>query len=82
MTDRQTKPLNSSWFLEILRTNFQEQISRLEIRELNLIPTSRSMFPKTETGKLRSLLQTTINFGKMTNVLRWAPLNGIALGPS
>ena len=35
--DRQTKPLNSSRFLEILRTNYPEQISRLEIWELNLI---------------------------------------------
>ncbi len=32
--NRQTKPLNSSRFLEISRTNYREQISCLEIREL------------------------------------------------
>ena len=36
--DRQTdKALSSSRFFEISRTNYREQISRLEIRELNLI---------------------------------------------
>ena len=37
MTDRLTKPFYSSRFLEISRSSFREQISRLEIRELNLI---------------------------------------------
>jgi hypothetical protein len=53
MTDRLTKPFKSSQFPKMfLRTNNQEQTSRLEIGELNLI------FLKTGTGKLRSLFVT------------------------
>ncbi len=52
-TDRQTEPLNSSRFLEILRTNYREQISRLEIRELNLIiPVP---VPEDGNGKIKEL---------------------------
>ena len=49
--NRQTKPLNSSRFLEISRTNYREQISCLEIRELNLIfPVP---IPKDGNGKIK-----------------------------
>jgi hypothetical protein len=52
-TDRQTKPLNSSRFFEISRTNYREQISRLKIRELNLIfPVP---VPKNGNGKIKKL---------------------------
>ncbi len=68
-TDRQTKPLKSSRFLEISRTNYREQISRLEIRELNLIipvpvpengngkikKLSSHRYKEQEVGKIRSL---------------------------
>ncbi len=56
-TDRQTKPLYSSRFLEILRTNYREQISRLEIREVNLIfPVP---VPEDGNGKIKKLISHT-----------------------
>ena len=61
MTDRQTKPLNSSRLLEISRTNFREQVSRLEIRELNLIlPVP---VPENGNGKIKKLM--TLTHGKL-----------------
>ena len=53
MTDRLTKPFYSSRFLEISRSSFREQISRLEIRELNLIlPVP---VPQNGNGKIKKL---------------------------
>jgi hypothetical protein len=53
MTDRLTKPFYSSRFLEILRSNFREQISRLGIWELNLIlPVP---VPENGNGKIKKL---------------------------
>ncbi len=52
--DKLTKPLKSSRFLEILlRTNYREQTSRLEIRDLNLIfPVP---VPENGNGKIKKL---------------------------
>jgi hypothetical protein len=78
MTERQTddrqtdKALNSSRFLEISRTNFREQVSRLEIRELNLmLPVP---VPENGNGKIKKLSR------RLLIVIIWFILS-LYLGP-